>query len=66
MDKLSRNDRILLEKAIKARAVKDQKAANKSGRGQDFIPGPVSPVNTIRALKIIQTGGGSSHGDTFI
>ena len=47
--KLNKADRALLEKLILARRVKDRSNATK--KGENFQEGPISPVNTIRALK---------------
>ena len=47
--KLNKADRALLEKLILARRVKDRSNATK--KGENYQEGPLSPVNTIRALK---------------
>jgi hypothetical protein len=58
MNKLSKSDRILLEKAIRARAVKDQSNAIKNGN--EYVTSSLSPVNKVRALKYIQSTRGST------
>ena len=62
MRKINKSDRILLEKLIRARRVKDQ--SNAAKKGEKFEDGPISPVNTIRALKrgYIQPRGKISTG----
>lgn len=62
MRKINKSDRILLEKLIRARRVKDQ--SNAAKKGEKFEDGPISPVNTIRALKrgYIQPRGKTSTG----
>ena len=46
---MKKSDQVLLAKIIQARKVKDQTQATK--RGETYVDGPLSPLNTVRAMK---------------